>query len=691
MNETNPQEELERLRAENAKLKHDLDANALSHPARTPIGGWLYDDESKTMAISGSVYRFLGLDPLTAAEDANELRIMPPEDAKRIRKKLDEAPKPSEVVATTARLRKHDGSLVEVFWRGVGVMERDGRTRRLIGEIAAINPDSEAHAAIMATTSSADVVAIHDYEGVVRYISPSAKDLFGYPPDQLVGVNAIDFVHPEDRSGVFDSLATLRGGAASARGEYRLRNVDDSYRWVESVAKPMPDEEGLVVNVVRDAQARKDLERSREGERQFFRDLFNLHSAPMILVDPQADGAIVDANEAAARFYDYSIAELRRLSVNDLNTMTPEEIKKEMNGAFSFSKNVFQFRHRLANGETRDVLVYSAPIPRGKKTLLFSIIHDVTETKRAQEALKNSFEQMKAVFDGMDAMVYVADMETYETLFVNKYGRTVWGDAVGKVCWQTMQEGMTGPCPFCNNNQLLNRDGAPGPPIKWEFKNTVTKRWYAIVDRAIRWTDGRLARLEIALDIEDRKAAERKLREQRDLLASVADAAQSLIFVKDFDHAATRALAALGAGANVDRAYVFENARAENGERILFQRYEWTAEGVEPQIDNPDLQGLPYDPDFLRWERTLEAGRAIVGPVEDYPEAEKEFLEQQGILSLLVVPIIDEDEFVGFIGFDDCKRPRLWSEETVNILKTSAAALGSRWRVEQKKSEEDAS
>lgn len=682
-------DEPERLRAENAKLKHDLDASALAHPARTPIGGWLYDGETRTMALSGSVYRFLGLDPLTAAEEASALRILPPEDAKILREKLDGAAEGAGIVATTVRLRRHDGSLAEVFWRGGNVMERDGAQRRMVGEIAAINKDSEAHAAIMATTGSADVVAIHDYEGVVRYISPSAKDLFGYPSEQLVGVNSLDFVHPDDRSGVFDSLAALLGGAAVARGEYRLRNVDDSYRWVESVAKPMPNEEGLVVNVVRDTQARKELERSREGEAEFFRNLFNLHSAPMFLVDPQEDGAIVDANEAAASFYDYSIAELRRMSVNDLNTMTREEIKNEMNGAFRFSKNVFQFRHRLASGDVRDVLVYSAPIPRGRRTLLFSIIHDVTELKRVESGMRDSFEQMKAVFDGLDALVYVADMETYETLFVNKYGRTVWGDAAGQICWQTLQDGMTGP--FCNNDQLLNREGKPGAPVKWEFKNTATKRWYAVVDRAIYWTDGRLARLETALDIQDRKEAERKLREQRDLLASVARAAQSLVFEKDFDAAANRALAALGEGAKVDRVYVFENYRAGNGARMMNQRFEWTAPGVEPQIDNPELQALPYYPDFARWERALEAGKSIDGPVEDFPEAEREFLSLQGILSLLVVPILDGGEFVGFIGFDDCKRPRRWDEETVNLLKTSAAALGARWRVEREKSGGDES
>jgi signal transduction histidine kinase len=70
-----------------------------------------------------------------------------------------------------------------------------------------------------------------------------------------------------------------------------------------------------------------------------------------------------------------------------------------------------------------------------------------------------------------------------------------------------LQAGQTGPCSFCTN-RLLVEGGEPQPPYVWEFQNTITHRWYLLIDRAIRWTDGRLVRMEVATDITERKQAE---------------------------------------------------------------------------------------------------------------------------------------------------------------------------------------
>ncbi|MBA4395646.1 MAG: hypothetical protein C0407_19005, partial [Desulfobacca sp.] len=106
---------------------------------------------------------------------------------------------------------------------------------------------------------------------------------------------------------------------------------------------------------------------------------------------------------------------------------------------------------------------------------------------------------------------YVTDMKTHEILFINKYGRDIWGYIEGQICWQTIQEDQTGPCPFCTNDRLVGPDGQPTPEVIWEFQNTVNKRWYECRDKAIFWPDGRLVRIEIASDITDRKQAEEEL------------------------------------------------------------------------------------------------------------------------------------------------------------------------------------
>ncbi|TBW09457.1 diguanylate cyclase [Azotobacter chroococcum subsp. isscasi] len=119
------------------------------------------------------------------------------------------------------------------------------------------------------------------------------------------------------------------------------------------------------------------------------------------------------------------------------------------------------------------------------------------------------------ILDSLDAIVYVADMHSYELLFLNSYGRQHYGDPAGMKCWQLLQAGQTGPCDFCSNPQLLDANGEPAGVYVWEFRNTRTGRWYECHDQARHWADGRLVRIEIATDITERKRMEEELAEAK--------------------------------------------------------------------------------------------------------------------------------------------------------------------------------
>lgn len=116
-----------------------------------------------------------------------------------------------------------------------------------------------------------------------------------------------------------------------------------------------------------------------------------------------------------------------------------------------------------------------------------------------------AYRSLAAILDAIDALVYVSDMQTYEILFINQYGKNTWGDARGKQCWAVLQSGQSGPCAFCTNPQLVDAAGQPTGVLVWEFQNTVNGHWYQCRDQAIPWIDGRLVRIEIATDITDLK------------------------------------------------------------------------------------------------------------------------------------------------------------------------------------------
>lgn len=145
--------------------------------------------------------------------------------------------------------------------------------------------------------------------------------------------------------------------------------------------------------------------------------------------------------------------------------------------------------------------------PASTELLLGSALMD-DDIKLAEE----SYRGIATVLDSLDALVYVSDMQTNEVLFVNEYGRSIWGNIQGKTCWKALQTGQVGPCSFCTNSRLLDEFGAPTDVYVWEFQNTVNKRWYQCRDKALRWVDGRMVRLEIATDITDKKHAEEELK-----------------------------------------------------------------------------------------------------------------------------------------------------------------------------------
>ncbi|MGE3550649.1 MAG: transporter substrate-binding domain-containing protein, partial [Geobacter sp.] len=172
------------------------------------------------------------------------------------------------------------------------------------------------------------------------------------------------------------------------------------------------------------------------------------------------------------------------------------------------------------------------PLEDGEVGVVWSLF-DISERKQAEQELQqakqelqDSHQRLLTVLNALDAVVYVADMQTFELLFVNKHVQDSFGDIVGQPCWQKMQVGQSGPCSFCSNQYLLDEQGAPKGVYVWEFQNTITGRWYAIRDRAIRWVDGRIVRLEIATDITERKQAEERTLQAKEA-AEAANRAKS--------------------------------------------------------------------------------------------------------------------------------------------------------------------
>jgi signal transduction histidine kinase len=186
-----------------------------------------------------------------------------------------------------------------------------------------------------------------------------------------------------------------------------------------------------------------------------------------------------------------------------------------------------------------------------------------------------------------------------------------------------------------------------------------------------------LARANEVLQAEiiERQLAESALAERERYLAALAEVQHRLLSLKEDKNYYTSILELLGQSAKASHVYVFENFYDRRGELWSRPCAQWYVPHLYDESDSAKCPYLPYETCLPRWTQILARGETIMGLVSEFPEQERFTLEQMGILSLLVLPLCVNDQFFGFIVFDNCTTAKVWSASAVDLLRAAAAAL----------------
>ncbi len=209
--------------------------------------------------------------------------------------------------------------------------------------------------------------------------------------------------------------------------------------------------------------------------------------------------------------------------------------------------------------------------------------------------------------------------------------------------------------------------------------------WYGIkvtfeVSNAmIENISGRKLLLSIFRDATERKIHEALLHKKDRLLQGIAEATKTLISINDAGTGFNAALSILGSAAEADRVYIFRHKEMEEtGEQYMSILYEWTSEGTESQKNNPALFRLSYSRfQSLNFYEYFSEGKTLKFLIKNLPEHEKEVFVDSNIKSLILVPIMIDGIYWGFIGFDECKTDRVWTDNEESLLITMASTLGA--------------
>ena len=371
----------------------------------------------------------------------------------------------------------------------------------------------------------------------IIFANHAVETVFGWKPDELIGKNT-RLLYRSD--GEYDEIARLFYPVLEEQPSYsrefpcRHRDGRDLVCLVRSSRIGESLQDKIIVVTYSDITEKKSMRESLRLADNYNRILIESNLNSMFVIDPA--GRISDVNAATEKITGFTREEL--IGTDFTNYFTdPEQVRSVCGNIFKdgrVSNCSIEIRHR--NGEVTPIM-YNASVVRDEcdnVTGFLVAARDITARKNVEEELlKEANLELINILEGLNASVYVIDMNSYEIIYINKCMRDLFGDVRGKKCWKSIQN-EPGPCDFCTSSELLTQEGKPSGIY------SITEKYYNLLDvwfltqyRAIQWIDGRLVRLEIAVDISERKRAEQMTRDVQIRQQAILDNIPDVAWLKD--------------------------------------------------------------------------------------------------------------------------------------------------------------
>lgn len=302
------------------------------------------------------------------------------------------------------------------------------------------------------------------------------------------------------------------------------------------VVKNEMGENGRMCAIVHDITDRKHAQEMLGKSEKLYHAIFEKSSAVMFLVDP-ADGAIVDANSTACLFYGYQREKFKELKIRDLSMQSLMQSKAGMDDVIHGRQTYYNSRHKLSDSQIRDVEVYSCPIEIEGRTLLHSIIHDITDRKLAEEALVASEMRFRSLLQNISSVAVQGYSPDGRIQYWNHASEQLYGysahEAIGRnivklIVPTQMQENVT---------QAISQMVATGQPIPSTELSLIRRngsRVEVLSSHALVQMPGRAPELFcFDIDLTDRNRAEQAIKERDEIFNQFLENSPIYIFFKD--------------------------------------------------------------------------------------------------------------------------------------------------------------
>ncbi len=308
-------------------------------------------------------------------------------------------------------------------------------------------------------------------------------------------------------------------------------------------------------------------------------------------------------------------------------------------------------------------------------------LHDLSERFKSEEKIKISENIFRSVWEKASDGLRLADEKGIVFMCNQAYAKMIGkpksdieGELFSKTYFPENQENELKKYlfKFKNNAFQLNFEKSP---ILWNG----ARAYFDISHSFIEGITSKKLLLSIFRDISDRKNNEVLLRKKDSLLQGIAEATKTLISINDPSLGFSAALKILGLAVQVDRVYIFKHKINEDTEEMYVSLlYEWASEETESQLNDPAFQRLSYSRfESLKFYDNFSKGKSLSFTIKNLPLDSKNVFIDSNIKSIILVPIIIDEKYWGFVGFDECKTDRIWTSNEESLLVTMSSMLGA--------------
>jgi len=573
---------------------------------------------------------------------------------------------------------------------------RRDESSKLIGTVGAFRDITDSRKAQEALKESEERLKLTldaSHDGVWDWDIPTGKAVFndsyftmlGYEPGEFeqsyAGWRAL--VHPDDIVRVEEEIRKHFESGKGFALELRMRAKNGEWRWILARGKLVArDSDGglrRAVGTHTDVSERRNAEEALRNSNSLLTATLESTADGILVVD--RFGKIIVLNQ---RFLDiWRIPQSMAAARDDepvLRSVTeqlldPDTFLAKVRELYATPDASSKDELLLRDGRTLER--YSQPQRTGDLiTGRVWNFRDITDRKRAEEELRRNEQTLRTITASAHDAIIMMDQDG-KIAFWNPAAEALFGYDANEALGKDLHV-LLAPQRYHSDHikaflewQRTGKGNAVGKTLELQALRKDGQEFTMELSLSSMMANGRRTAVGIIRDVTERKQLLDELHNNQRLLRGVTSAAQELLVTSNLSAAVLNALKTLGRALEADRAYVFEIRKAESGALFGTMVYDWHLGEKAPPSREFLIEG-PLKPMLEK----MAAGHSGSFVVSELPAPVRAFFSELGIKSTASVPLMVGGRFTGFIGFDDRKNERRWTENEMAILQTFAGILG---------------